>query len=372
MQVSSQEAQLKGEAADFTFDSPAIVSRFQCRMVTPYGPHGSNGSAYPSPTPLVDGYPAYRHNSLSHYQYPLKLYQQFGDYADENVDFGMHNSSSYHMMNPEHLSALPSGSIYSTSAPSRGWAAQTPQIPKHNPFFEPDSAYTHTQYQATFPLRPAPHHESKQGISLTGMANALPTPSAGSDRPVLPYPSAGRPLLRSSESMGALQGPSSSRGLDHHPSYSNDGLLRADLMGAKSLNNSVTENASLSSSYLPLTTASELPATQMSYNQSQNDIYTPPSVDSGSLFSVSIASNIDGNRSSEYLPSSASSKRPSLSNSNDRTGSVSEYSPKLSSGQHYEPHINPNSYFPPPPHMTPRTPTLEMAPQRRLSGIQAS
>jgi len=107
-------------------------------------------------------------------------------------------------------------------------------------------------------------------------------------------------------------------------------------------------------------------------SQQQSEMYTPSSVDSGSIYGI--ASSIDGSRSSEdlrnYTPGS-NSKRLSLSHGPERTGSISEYSPKLSNGRPYVPHLSQENYFPAPP-MATGTPTMEMPSHRRTSGIQAS
>lgn len=348
-------------------------------MVTPYGP----ATHFAPPTPLgVDGYPSYRQNSLS-YPYNYKYYgTSFSDYGEDNVDYGVHGLT-YPGLSQEHLASLPSGSVYSTPGHTgnQRWAAP---VTRHSPLFvENDSPYTHTQY-AGFPPRPPLQHESK-GLSLSGMATSLPTPVAvaAADRPVLPYPTAGRPFLRTSESMSALQGPVSR--LDSLGSY-NDGLLSTSIMKALN-NNSVAENASLSNAYLPLSTSSEsISSSQVPYSsqplqtsqqhqQQPSEMYTPQSDSSGpSLYSSMAGSD---HRSSDdlrsYAHDSVSSKRPSLSHSTDRSGSISEGSPKLSNGRYYVPPVNPTGYYPPPPMATgPPTPASMTGSHRRSSGIQAS
>jgi len=369
----------EGDTAEFIIDAPEAMSRIQCRMAASYAP------SFPPPTPLDhDGYPSYRQSSLATYQYPIKYYStSFGDYADENVDYGIHNNSQYQMMSPEHLAALPSGSIYPAPGP-RGWPATPASFPRNNSFYEPESSYTHGQYHASgYPLRPTLHPtmqpEPKHGLSLSGMANALPNPITNIDRLVLPPPPVhrqpGHPL-RSSESMSALQGPQISRSTDGFTYH--DGIMGTSTFNTvKSVNShAVSENASVSTTYLPLANNVEtLPAPQMgNFNsqaipsQQQNEMYTPSSADSSSLFSVNLASSMDGNRSSEYLPSS-SSKRPSVSHGTDRTGSSSDYSPKLTNGRIYEPH---NQGFYPAPPMATGIPTMELPIQRRVSGVQTS
>lgn len=376
LQVSSTEAQLKGEQPDFPYESPNVASRLRFQGQLPCGSH------YAAPTLLgMDGLPTYRHNGLSTYSYPAVRYysaSSYGDYSDDNVDYSGVPGAAYPMLASEHL-AMPSGTIYNTSGTSRGWTSAT-QLPKTNSvYLDQDPSYAHQQYHTTaFPLRSAVSHESKHGLSLGGMITSLPSSITGADRPVLPYPSAPRhpqvPLLRSSESMSALQGPQNSRNMDSISSYS-DTLMTSGMM--KALNhNSVTENSSISNPYLS-SNAETLPSSQMSYSSQplpshqHNDIYTPTSTDSSPIYTIT--SSAEGSRSSEdlrYCPSS-SSKRVSISQGPERTGSISDYSPKLSNGRVYEPHLTSQNYFPAPP-MATGTQSMELPTHRRSSGIQAS
>jgi hypothetical protein len=287
----------------------------------------------------------------------------FGEFADENVDYGLHGAS-YPLMNPDSV-GIPS--TYTESNAGRGWTP-TPQLPKNNNtlFLEQDSTYSHGQYPAnSFHIRPLINCESKN-MSLNGMASALPAPIT--DR-VLPYPSAGRQsqgsFLRSNENQSVLQSSQSLRNLDGIQSY-NNGLMSAGMMNAvKSLNNSsIPENASMSAPYLSLTNSNSesVPSSQMGCSSQysgadhqRTEIYS--NTNSNGLYRQQNDSS--SSVSNGYSPSS---RKPSQAS--DRSSPATT----LSNGHTYVPYIS-QSYPQPPMEEMP----LPISTHRPSSaGIQAS
>jgi hypothetical protein len=306
---------MKNEGADFGFDPSAAVSRVHCRM-SPYGPQ--HQSYTPHITPLgTDSFPPYRHNSLSAYQ-PIKYcgISSYGDFTDENVDYGMH-TSNYSLMNQEPIS-IP----YSSIGSARGWSQS--QLPKSNSLFvEQDSSYNHCQlpsYSNPFPYRPNTNTESK-GLALHSMATAL-SPSVSSNDRVLPAPApisfrtaqVAGPYLRSTMENNF---PVSQAQIH---SYTNNGLMSTHMINAvKALSSSSSTESIASSSYLPLSSSppESVPSSHMSYgshsvssSQQNNDGYTPgPESSQQSLF---------------HQPN----------NSSDNVGSYSTSSTRRSTGSH--------------------------------------
>jgi hypothetical protein len=332
---------MKSDAAEFGFDSAATVSRIHCR-ISPYGPQHQPYT--PHITPLgPDGFQPYRHNSISAYQ-PIKYYgiSSYGDFADENVEYGMH-SSNYSIMNQEPIS-IPYTSVEST----RGW--NQPQLPKSNSLFvEHDTSYNHghlPSYSNAFPYRPNISPESKS-LSLNGMSIALPAPVNGADR-VLPAPASYRAApvagsyLRSSESpLPMAQSPIH---------FNNNSLMSINLINAvKALNSgAASENASMPSAYLPLSSSppESVPSSHMSFgtdsvssSQQNHDGYTHSLVHSQqSLFHHSNSSSGD---IGSYGSSSSSANRPSISSQN---GEDSQQPPSTNSGGSL---VNGYCYIPP-------------------------
>lgn len=340
---------------EFGYDSASAVSRVHCR-VSPYGPqhHAYNSHA----TSLgQDGFPSFRHNSLSAYQIPVKYYgiPSYGDFSEEPPDYGMH-ASNYSIMAQEPIS-IP----YINAGTTRGWSQ--PQMSKSNSLFvEQDSSYNHCQlpfHTTAYPVRPAISPESKS-TSLNGMSTALPLPVNGTDR-VLPAPASYRltqtggsyvERVRSNDVLPMSQPPMH---------YSNNGLMNTSMMNAvKGLNATATsENSSLSSSYLPLSSSPDsVPSSQMSFGaqsvsstQQTHDTYTP------SLESSQHSMFHHRNNSGEldiYGTSSASSHRPSVSSqaNGEESQSLSNNSNSGSlvngSGHYYVPPTNQLSYPAPP------------------------
>jgi len=347
MQVSSTEAQMKSDAADFGYDSAPAVPRTSCRMI-------QYGTQTYAPQPIAlgpDGFP-YRHSSLS-YPYQGKGYYgmpSYSEFADENIDYGL-QSASYQLLTQEHVNMA---SAYSSSGSGRGWTP-APQLPKTTPLFlEQEPAYSHGQmpYSSNgYALRPTISPESK-AMSLNSMAGSLPVPPPinGTDR-VLPFPAHRSSYVRSSE--GMIPTPQSGRNLECIQPY--NGLIGNNIMSnSKGINtNSVSENGNISSSYisLPQSSPEAIPATHINYgtpnlssSQQQNEMYNPGGHDR--LYNSNSNSSSEDLRSGSYGIVSPGSKRPSQSSQTD--GTMSSPSPgTLANGHSYVPYHQ-QSYPAPP------------------------
>lgn len=251
----------------------------------------------------------------------------------------------------------------------RSWTP-TPQISKNSSslFLDQDQTYTNGQYATTtYPIRTMSNSDSKN-MSLTSMANALPP--AITDR-LLPYPSTGRQLtqatyLRTNDGQGALQ--NTVRNMEPIHSY-NHGLMSTSMMNTvKAINaNSISENASMSSSYLPLSssgTSNSVGSSQLSCasqymnttNQQSGDVYGS-STSSNSLYRQQNDSS--SSLSNGYSPSS---RKPSQTSDNASSATT------LSNGQTYIPYVS-QSYPQPPMEEMPTS----LAKHRSSdAGIQAS
>jgi hypothetical protein len=194
---------LKNEAG-YEYDSSAgAAARLSFRTAS-YGPqYGPNLG--------LDGYQYRSNSSASLYPYAPKPYYSaqspYGEFADENVDYGLQVSITTSPQFQQTILAPDLGlaPTYTTSNIGRGWTP-APQFPKAL-FLEPhDSAYSHGQlpyHGSMYGLRMAVP-ESK-GVSLNGSSASLPAPITGSDR-VLPLPAANRAVevgsfLRSTENL---------------------------------------------------------------------------------------------------------------------------------------------------------------------------
>ena len=128
---------MKGDAAEFGYDSAAAVSRIHCSM-RPYGSQHHQPYTPHVTTLGPDGYP-YRQNSIAAYQKPLMYYgtPSYSEFADENVDYGM-PTSNYSIMNQEPLS-----NPYVSAGSIRSW--QAPQLQKSNNslFMDQEPSYNH-------------------------------------------------------------------------------------------------------------------------------------------------------------------------------------------------------------------------------------
>lgn len=359
---------MKSDAAEFGYDSAAAVSRIHCRM-TPYGPQHQPYT--PHITSLgPDGFPSYRNNSLSAYQAPLKYYgiSSYGDFADENVDYGLH-ASNYSIMNQERV-----GIPYTSLGSTRAW--NQPQIPKNSSLFmEQDSSYSHGQLPYHIPAYPNPIRSAvspeSNSLSLNGMPTAPPAPN-GTDR-VLPAPASyraaqmGGSYLRSIESILPMSQP------PMH--YSNNGLMSTSMMNAvKALNtSSVSENSSMSSTYLPLSSSPDSgSSSQISFGsqsvssgQQNHDGYT---LDHESSQQHTLYQHHDNSSDNlAYVPSSSGSNRPSISSQN---GDESQSLPSNNGGgplpnrHYYIPPVSTQASYPVPPMiaMEPAAPVIPRQP----------
>lgn len=315
----------------------------------------------PPPIPLgLDGYP-YR-SSMSAYQFPMKTVfamPSIHDYVDENVDFALHGGQ-YSLMAQESVGISPQ---YNSNSVARAWAASQ-QLPK-NPstlFLEQD--YGQSQYSpVSYPTRSMSNSDSKN-MSLSSMASALPPAMTTSltDR-VLPYPSTGRQpqgaFLRSNDGHNLVQG--SVRNADSVHSF-NHGLMSTSMINAvKTLtHNPVSENASMSASYLPLSSSNSESSgsSQLQYisaSQQSADLYATNT--NGGLYRHQNDSS--SSLSNGYSPSS---RKPSQTSDNSSPATT------LSNGQQYHPYI---SEFNPQPPME-NMPVPIISHRSSDAGIQAS
>ncbi|KAK2625770.1 hypothetical protein QTJ16_005082 [Diplocarpon rosae] len=366
LRVSSEPAQMKNECAsgyDYNASGGAAASRLNCRMV-PFAPQFGTHSA---PLPL-DGY-QYRNGSMSTYQYPVKPYYQmpsFGDYGDENVDYGLQGQ----LIGTDQMGLAPN---YITSTSARGWTP-APQIPKTPLYIEQsETPYSHGQVQmpfhhaSSYPLRTQMNSDPKN-MPMNGMGASLPPPLNASVDRMLPFPAGntGRPaqmgsFLRSSDNL-----PSATTLQSQH--FNDYSFVRNDRNPNN--NNASSESASVSSSsYLPASSTSPeslSPSSHMAYapqppsssghHSSDSDIYSPPSQDNMSAGSESSYAHNRGSDGSkrDSQGSQGSNGDGSLPSMNDQqdllvNGHKYHYVPMLGySGQ--------NNYGPVPPiihHPTP-------------------
>lgn len=277
---------MKNEAG-YEYDSSAgAAARLSFRTAS-YGPqYGPNLG--------LDGYQYRSNSSASLYPYAPKPYYSaqspYGEFADENVDYGLQVSITTSPQFQQTILAPDLGlaPTYTTSNIGRGWTP-APQFPKAL-FLEPhDSAYSHGQlpyHGSMYGLRMAVP-ESK-GVSLNGSSASLPAPITGSDR-VLPLPAANRAVevgsfLRSTENLLPATQPG-------YQSYNNgnNGLTSTGMLSCikNQHGNSVSDNGSMSSGYLPMPNSNpESLSSQISYCSQpislcpqHTESYTPPSPD---------------------------------------------------------------------------------------------
>ncbi|TVY91233.1 putative transcriptional regulatory protein [Lachnellula willkommii] len=353
LRVSSTEATMKNEPNDFNnFEPPSAAARLQCRMV-PYGHH-----AYVQQTTPVDAY-YQRNTSLSGYQYPAnaKYYTMPPFEYQDDGDFVIQQSYPAAMSSDQLLS-----SNFPVPSVSRAWTP-TPQSSKNAPMFlEQESSFNHGQLPYhTYPLRPAISPETKSS-SLGGqiLTGSLPAPESGNNR-VLPFPAGNRQQVASYLHSSSNGLPTSQGG---YQSY--DGLASTNTQSRKSINSSsISENASLSSSYLPYSSSSpeSLASSQRAYSsqtlsQQNAEIYTP---NSEGLFHANESTD------SSYGTSSETAKRGSQSSQGGPEGAMQAMSNgNLANGHAYVPYNNQSSYPAPPMN-------IHHAPHRRPStGISAS
>ncbi|TVY37203.1 putative transcriptional regulatory protein [Lachnellula occidentalis] len=349
LRVSSTEATMKNEPNDFNhFEPPSSAARVQCRMV-PYGHH-----AYAQPTTPVDTYYQRSNASLSGYQYAAnpKYYTMPPFEFQDDGDFAMQQSYPAAMSSDQLLS-----SNFPVSSVSRTWTPG-PQSSKNAPMYlEQESSFSHGQLPYhSYPLRPTISPETKPSL-LNGqvLSGSLPAPESGNNR-VLPFPAANRQagsyLHSSSSGLPTSQGG--------YQSY--DGLVSTNTQSRKS----VSDNASLSSSYLPYSSSSpeSLASSQRAYSshtlsQQNADIYAPSHE---GLFHANESTE------SSYGTSSETPKRESHSSQGGPEGSMpSMTNGNLANGHAYVPYNNQSSYPAPPMN-------IHHAPQRRplSTGISAA
>lgn len=301
---------------------------------------------YQPPMSLGPDSCSYRQPPLAPYQCPIRAYYDvpsYGDFADENVDHGLHNTS-YPLLGTENL-GIPS---YASSGTGRLWTT-APQLVKseHTLFLEQEPSYNHDLYHTNnFPMRSMVSSETNN-MSLNSIANALPAPIP--DR-ILPYPSAGRQsqgsFLRSGEGHSMVLNNQAIRNADGIHSY-HDGLMSPEMASAvKTLNsNFMSDNSPLPPSYPPLTNSGQQ-QTETYTMGNGNGLYRQQNDSSSSV-------------SNDYSPSSRKASEASDHSSPATT---------LSNGHTYIPYIS-NSYPRPPMEQMP----VALAIRRSSdAGIQAS
>lgn len=296
---------MKNDGAEFGYDSAAAVSRVHCRT-SPYGPQHQPYT--PHVTTLgPEGFPPYRHNSISAYQ-PIKYYgiSSYGDFAEDNVEYGMH-ASNYSIMNQEPPISTP----YTSIGSARTWGH--PQLQKSNSLFvEQDTSYTQLpSYSNPFPYRPNISPDSKS-LSLHSMASALPPSTNGTDR-VLPAPASYRTAQVAGPYLRPIENNITISQQPMHSTCSNNGLMSTHMINAvKALSaSSASESSSISSTYLPLSSSPEsVPSSQMSF---------------GTHSVSSTQQNHDG-----YTPSHDAPQQSLFQHANNSTGDVGSYSTSCS------------------------------------------
>jgi len=271
---------MKPEAATYDYDqSGGAASRMNCRLPFSYGPH-----AYVPNTPLgLDNY-QFRSNSFSAYQFAPKHYYgipSFGEFA-ENDEYSL-PGAMFPVFSAENLAIAPN---YTTSGTPRAWNT-TPQLPRNSLFIDsPEAPYNHGQMSY---LRASINTESKNmsfggnNSSLSGPLPApLPTAHSAVDR-LLPIPAPNRPVQVVPYPRPSENGIPVTQNV--YPSYHGD-FLRTPLKAQNT--NSVSDNGSLTSSYVPMPSSSpeSISSSQIAYNsqalsinQQQEQVYTPPSND---------------------------------------------------------------------------------------------
>jgi len=211
-------------------------------------------------------------------------------------------------------------------------------------YLKQESSYSHGQLPYhTYPLRPTISPETKTS-SLGGqiLSGSLPAPVSGNDR-VLPFPAANRPQVGSYLHSSSSVLPTPQGG---YQSY--DELVSTNTHSRKSINSSaVSENGSLSTSYLPYSSSSpeSLASSQTAYSsqamsQQNAEIYTP---NSEGLFHPNESTD------SSYGPSSETPKRDSQSSQGGPEGPMPSMSNgNLANGHAYIPYNSQSSYPAPP------------------------
>jgi len=272
------------------------------------------------------------------YQYPVRngIYaHSYQEYGEDGMEY-----PNYPILMPDHL-ATPA---YSGPGSSRLYNSSLK--PSQAPLFlEQDPGYGHSQvgqmtgYSMSLPFRQAVSQDIKPSFT-NGMSNSFHSPVSGNDR-MLPAPATniGRPTyLRSNESG---QGPFSSSGFG----------------GNKALNgNAGSENASVSTSYLPVSNSQEsMSSSNVSYSsqpQPMKQQQTDYSSHHGLMYSSQNQDSSD--TQSNYGPSDPSSKSRHGSQSTDgSTLTSSTNSGMLSSGYQYYPPPHRLGNYPMPPVMVP-------------------
>jgi hypothetical protein len=271
---------MKPEAATYDYNqSGGAASRINCRLPFSYGPH-----ACVQDTPLGLGNYQFRGDSLSAYQFAPKPYYgipAFGGFT-ENDDYGL-QGSMFPVFSAENLALA---SNYTTFGTTRAWSA-TPQLPRNSLFIDsPETPYNHGQISY---LRANINTESKNmsfGGNNSTLSGPLPAPlpivPVAVDR-LLPIPASNRPVQVIPYPRPSENGIPVTQNV--YPLYPGD-FVRTSLKAQNT--NSVSDNGSLTSSYVPMPSSSpeSISSSQIADNsqalsmgQQQEQAYTPPSSD---------------------------------------------------------------------------------------------
>jgi len=289
--------------------------------MVPYGHH-----AYVQQTsPVLEGY-YQRNGSLSGYQYPPAKYYSMPSYqyADENVEYEFQRS-----LGSEQLL-----SNFAVSGGNRSWTPNSAQLSKNATapmYLEQVSTYNHGQLPYhSYPIRPILAADCKPVSSSI-------LPLSGNDR-VLPFPAANRQQAGSYLRTNANGMPNT----EDYNSY--DGLMSSASVLAKNINsNAVSDNSSLSASYISYSSSSpeSLASANTAYSSQAQQSSDPYSASNESLFHPNESAD------SSYGPSSTA-KRGSQSSQEGQGTMASLSTSNLANGHAYTPYISPASYPAPP------------------------
>lgn len=319
-----------------------------CRM--PYGSH----SYVPHTSLGLDNY-QHRNNSMSAYSYPPpKLFYgmpPMGEYADESLDYNVHGAV-YPILGTENL-GLPS---YNLNGAPRGWSA-TPQLSRNSLFIDSNEA-TYLPGQVPYhgngyPLRTSisePKHLPLRDSYTSNLPLTAPIPTVPTsvDR-LLPIPASNRQVQAGTYIRPSENGLPNLQQTSAYSPYPGD-YIRPTRQAQNT--SAVSENGSLSSSYVSLSSNSpeSIASSQITYStpamsinhQQQSEMYTPPSSD-----------GLYQNESSEssYGHSNSGSRKASQVSQSSNSGCETALPPPsdmLANGQRYVPYQSPTGYPTPP------------------------
>lgn len=331
-----------------------------------------------SPLPVESSYPSFRSNSLSAYPLPSRTYYpipQFNEYADgETIEYDVH--PSYQAYGSDNL-AMPAN--FAPSGAPRGWNS-APQVARNSLFLEQsETPYNHGQtafHGNSFPLRTHGNSESRS-LSLNGIATNLPAPLT-TDR-MLPIPATHRqmtvvaPYHRSSE--GVLPASQTQNGWSNYQGDYSRNTLKSQNM------QSISENGSIASSYLPMASSSpeSIASSQITFNSQQmsmgqqqqhqqGDMFTPPGTDS--MYATESSDSSYGHSSSTGSKRGSHSSQASHADPSPLSSLPPIATDALTNGQRYVPYQSNN--YPTPFPAAPPLNNLQQNLPPNVSAHQAS